>query len=106
MNESISGQAASGSNGSDRAKLSIPQEGLITTWVDGSLELRGVRAGFGFLEDVVRDRAARHPPRPIGGDPRFRWVALKSADFRTADSPSRHDPPLQGRRGSLETVVP
>ncbi|MDC0683524.1 hypothetical protein [Sorangium atrum] len=54
MNESISGQAASGSNGSDRAKLSIPQEGLIYTWVDGSLGVveEIVRAGFGFLEDV------------------------------------------------------
>ena len=54
MNESVSGQAAAGSNGSDRAKLSIPQEGLIYTWVDGSLGVveEIVRAGFGFLEDV------------------------------------------------------
>ncbi|WP_437551758.1 hypothetical protein WME97_10715 [Sorangium sp. So ce367] len=54
MDESISGQAAAGSNGSDRAKLSVPQEGLITTWVDGSLGVveEVVRAGFGFLEDV------------------------------------------------------
>ncbi|WP_437870465.1 hypothetical protein [Sorangium sp. So ce363] len=54
MDESISGQAAAGSNGSERAKLSVPQEGLITTWVDGSLGVveEVVRAGFGFLEDV------------------------------------------------------
>lgn len=54
MNESISGQAAAGSDGSERAKLSVPQEGLITTWVDGSLGVveEVVRAGFGFLEDV------------------------------------------------------
>ncbi|WP_437915644.1 hypothetical protein WME73_11030 [Sorangium sp. So ce302] len=54
MDESISGQAAAGSNGSERAKLSVPQEGLITTWVDGSLGVAEevVRAGFGFLEDV------------------------------------------------------
>ncbi|WP_437592148.1 hypothetical protein [Sorangium sp. So ce1000] len=54
MNESVSGQAAAGSNGSERAKLSIPQEGLIYTWIDGSLGVveEIVRAGFGFLEDV------------------------------------------------------
>ncbi|WP_437716874.1 hypothetical protein WMF45_10960 [Sorangium sp. So ce448] len=54
MDESISGQAAAGSNGSERAKLSVPQEGLIATWVDGSLGVveEVVRAGFGFLEDV------------------------------------------------------
>ncbi|WP_441287914.1 hypothetical protein ACSRUE_38450 [Sorangium sp. KYC3313] len=44
MDESISGQAAAGSNGSDRAKLSVPQEGLITTGVDGSLGLNCLKA--------------------------------------------------------------
>ncbi|WP_437817256.1 hypothetical protein [Sorangium sp. So ce1078] len=54
MDESISGQSAAGSIGSDRAQLSNPQEGLIYTWVDGSLGVveEVVRAGFGLLDDV------------------------------------------------------
>ncbi|WP_437944105.1 hypothetical protein WMF27_09975 [Sorangium sp. So ce281] len=44
MDESISGQAAAGSDGSDRAKLSVPQEGLITAGVDGSLELNCLKS--------------------------------------------------------------
>ncbi|WP_437613130.1 hypothetical protein WMF20_11220 [Sorangium sp. So ce834] len=54
MDESISGQIAAGSNVSDRAQLSNPREGLIYTWVDGSLGVADevVRAGFGFLDDV------------------------------------------------------
>ncbi|XXY20499.1 hypothetical protein WME88_12735 [Sorangium sp. So ce216] len=61
MDESISGQGAAGSNGSDRAQLSNPREGLIYTWVDGSLGVveEVVRAGFGFLEDVRTETQER-----------------------------------------------
>ncbi len=54
MDESISGKIAAGSHGSDRAQLSNPREGLIYTWVDGSLGVAEevVRAGFGLLDDV------------------------------------------------------
>ncbi|WP_437512155.1 hypothetical protein [Sorangium sp. So ce1099] len=61
MDESISGQGAAGSNGSDQAQLSNPREGLIYTWVDGSLGVveEVVRAGFGFLEDVRTETQER-----------------------------------------------
>ncbi|XXX79938.1 hypothetical protein WMF30_14300 [Sorangium sp. So ce134] len=61
MDERISGQIAAGSNGSEHAQLSNPREGLIYTWVDGSLGVveEVVRASFGFLEDVRTETQER-----------------------------------------------
>ncbi|KYF67724.1 hypothetical protein BE11_32520 [Sorangium cellulosum] len=61
MDESISGQGMAGSNGSAREQISNPREGLIYTWVDGSLGVveEVVRASFGFLEDVRTETQER-----------------------------------------------
>ncbi|MGK3995834.1 hypothetical protein [Sorangium sp. So ce1024] len=61
MEESISGQRAAGSNGSDPGQIGDPQEGLIYTWVDGGLGVVEdvVRASFGFLEDVRTETQER-----------------------------------------------
>ncbi len=60
MDENISGQVAS-IDSVDQAQFSNPREGLIYTWVDGSLGVidEAVRAYFGFLEDVRTETQER-----------------------------------------------
>ncbi|AUX21308.1 hypothetical protein SOCEGT47_017890 [Sorangium cellulosum] len=60
MDESLSGQASVTSR-PVQAQSSDPREGLITTWVEGSLGVMDeiVRAGFGFFEDARTETQER-----------------------------------------------